>query len=189
MPITIPSPYVVGFADISLTDVASVGGKNASPGELFRFAQAKNRARLVAADAVRDRGRGDVVSLMAILDAEAVPHATSATELGVSGYTFGDLHDPERLASLYERFCEEVETVDPELWHDWDGLSLDGGRAASADCRIESARRDGRPRQPLRRAPLPGAAERRRIDDCGARVRTPSFASKWTSSADACCRT
>ncbi len=56
---------------------------------------------------------------MAIVDAEAVPRATSATALGVSWYTFGDLHDPERLASLYERFREEVETVDPELWHNW----------------------------------------------------------------------
>ncbi len=42
------------------------------------------------------------------------------TKLGVSGYTFGDLHDPDRLASLYERFCEEVEAADPELWHEWD---------------------------------------------------------------------
>ena len=28
--------------------------------------------------------------------------------MGVAGYTFGHLHDPERLASLYERFCEDV---------------------------------------------------------------------------------
>ena len=56
---------------------------------------------------------------MAILDAGAVPHATSATGLGISRYTFGDLHDPDRLASLYERFCEEVETVDPQLWGTW----------------------------------------------------------------------
>ncbi len=46
--------------------------------------------------------------------------ATSTTTLGVPGYTFGDLHDPERLASLYERFCEEVEAADLELWHDWE---------------------------------------------------------------------
>ena len=45
--------------------------------------------------------------------------ATSTTVLGVPGYTFGDLHDPERLASLYERFCEEVGAADPELWHEW----------------------------------------------------------------------
>ena len=40
--------------------------------------------------------------------------------LGVSGYTFADLHDPERLASLYERFCEEVASTDPALWREWD---------------------------------------------------------------------
>ena len=32
----------------------------------------------------------------------------ASSSLGVPGYTFADLHDPERLASLYERFCEEV---------------------------------------------------------------------------------
>ena len=36
------------------------------------------------------------------------------------GYTFADLHDPERLASLYERFCEEVEAADPAFWAEWD---------------------------------------------------------------------
>src|SRR5580765_1190489 len=40
--------------------------------------------------------------------------------LGVRGYTFDDLHDPKRLASLYERFCEEVESADPALWRQWD---------------------------------------------------------------------
>ena len=40
--------------------------------------------------------------------------ATSTPTLGVPGYTSGDLHDPERLASLYERFCEEVEAADLE---------------------------------------------------------------------------
>ena len=32
----------------------------------------------------------------------------ASSSLGVPGYTFADLHDPERLSSLYERFCEEV---------------------------------------------------------------------------------
>jgi phosphoenolpyruvate synthase/pyruvate phosphate dikinase len=41
MPITIPSPCVVGVADISLTDVARVGGKNVSLGELFRSPRRK----------------------------------------------------------------------------------------------------------------------------------------------------
>ena len=44
----------------------------------------------------------------------------SSTSLGVSGYTFADLHQTERLASLYERFCEEVSAADPALWREWD---------------------------------------------------------------------
>ncbi len=41
-------------------------------------------------------------------------------ELGVAGYTFADLHEPERLASLYHRFCEQVQADDPALWARWD---------------------------------------------------------------------
>src|SRR3977135_1299703 len=47
-----------------------------------------------------------------------MPVATTA--LGVPGYTFADLHEPERLSSLYERFCEEVQASDPALWRDWE---------------------------------------------------------------------
>src|SRR5262245_38123868 len=51
-------------------------------------------------------------------------HTTSATSsgmpLGVPGYTFADLHHPERLSSLYDRFCEEVQFADPALWREWD---------------------------------------------------------------------
>ena len=39
--------------------------------------------------------------------------------LGVPGYTFADFHEPERLASLYERFCEEASAADPALWREW----------------------------------------------------------------------
>src|SRR5262245_43045596 len=46
--------------------------------------------------------------------------AVSSNSLGVSGYSFADLHDPERLSSLYERFCEQVAADDPALWRDWD---------------------------------------------------------------------
>ena len=49
-----------------------------------------------------------------------VPAAAASTDLGVPGYTFADLHEPERLASLYERFCEEVEAADPAFWAQWD---------------------------------------------------------------------
>src|SRR5580765_5950635 len=44
----------------------------------------------------------------------------AATPLGVPGYTFADLHEPERLASLYDRFCEEAAAADPVLWREWD---------------------------------------------------------------------
>src|SRR3954471_21680292 len=45
----------------------------------------------------------------------------ASTPLGVPGYTFADLHEPERLASLYERFCEETAAADPVLWGEWGG--------------------------------------------------------------------
>ena len=44
----------------------------------------------------------------------------ATTPLGVPGYTFADLHEPERLASLYNRFCEEAAAADPALWREWD---------------------------------------------------------------------
>jgi NAD(P)H-flavin reductase/NADPH-dependent glutamate synthase beta subunit-like oxidoreductase len=44
----------------------------------------------------------------------------ASTALGVSGYSFADLHDPERLASLHERFCEELQAADPAFWSRWD---------------------------------------------------------------------
>src|SRR5262245_38574330 len=40
--------------------------------------------------------------------------------LGVPGYSFADLHDPDRLHSLYDRFCEEVRAADPAFWLEWD---------------------------------------------------------------------
>src|SRR3954467_14198979 len=43
------------------------------------------------------------------------PMTIALTELGVPGYTFADLHEPERLASLYDRFCEEAAAADPVL--------------------------------------------------------------------------
>ncbi len=46
--------------------------------------------------------------------------ASSHAPLGVPGYTFADLHEPERLASLYDRFSEEVNAADPALWQAWD---------------------------------------------------------------------
>src|SRR4029079_14928344 len=40
--------------------------------------------------------------------------------LGIPGYSYTDLHDPERLSSLYERFCEQVNADNPALWMGWD---------------------------------------------------------------------
>jgi NADPH-dependent glutamate synthase beta subunit-like oxidoreductase/NAD(P)H-flavin reductase len=42
------------------------------------------------------------------------------TPLGIPGYTFADLHQPERLASLHERFCEQVRADDASLWARWE---------------------------------------------------------------------
>ena len=42
------------------------------------------------------------------------------TALGLPGYTFEDLHRPDRLASLYDRFCEQVRATDPAFWLEWD---------------------------------------------------------------------
>ena len=46
--------------------------------------------------------------------------AVASDALGIPGYSFADLHDPERLSSLYERVCEEVQASDPALWVRWD---------------------------------------------------------------------
>ena len=46
--------------------------------------------------------------------------ASPEMPLGIAGYTYADLHVPERLASLYDRFCEEVSTTDPSFWAAWD---------------------------------------------------------------------
>ena len=51
----------------------------------------------------------------------------SNISLGVPGYTFADLHDPERLGSLYDRFCEEVAAADPALWAEWDAYRQTAG--------------------------------------------------------------
>jgi NADPH-dependent glutamate synthase beta subunit-like oxidoreductase/NAD(P)H-flavin reductase len=47
------------------------------------------------------------------------PSPSARSPLGLPGYTFGDLHVPERLASLYDRFVEDVRASDPGLWTEW----------------------------------------------------------------------
>src|SRR5262249_20430642 len=56
---------------------------------------------------------------------ESKPQTAPFTKLGVSGYTFADLHDPARLASLHDRFVEEVQAVDAALWREWDAYRRD----------------------------------------------------------------
>ena len=46
--------------------------------------------------------------------------AAPTTPLGVAGYIFSDLHQPDRLASLYDLFCEHVRAADATLWREWD---------------------------------------------------------------------
>jgi hypothetical protein len=50
----------------------------------------------------------------------AMSDSSSTSQLGIPGYTFADLHEPDRLASLYDRFCEEAHAADPALWLQWD---------------------------------------------------------------------
>jgi len=47
------------------------------------------------------------------------------SSLGVPGYSYADLYDPERLSSLYERFCEQVRADNPALWLEWDSYRRD----------------------------------------------------------------
>ncbi|MGE3956596.1 MAG: FAD-dependent oxidoreductase [Vicinamibacterales bacterium] len=45
---------------------------------------------------------------------------TPQMPLGIPGYTYADLYEAERLASLYDRFCEEVQATDGAFWAEWD---------------------------------------------------------------------
>ena len=40
--------------------------------------------------------------------------------LGLPGYSYADLYETDRLASLYDRFCEEVQAADDPFWAEWD---------------------------------------------------------------------
>src|SRR5262245_11905472 len=57
--------------------------------------------------------------------------ASSETSLGIPGFTFADLHDPDRLASLYDRFTEIVQTTDGPLWARWDAYRRNPDAARS----------------------------------------------------------
>jgi NAD(P)H-flavin reductase/NADPH-dependent glutamate synthase beta subunit-like oxidoreductase len=60
--------------------------------------------------------------------------ASPQMPMGIGGFTYADLHDPERLALLYERFCEEVRATEPAFWHEWDAYRTapDAPRSAVA---------------------------------------------------------
>jgi NAD(P)H-flavin reductase/NADPH-dependent glutamate synthase beta subunit-like oxidoreductase len=40
--------------------------------------------------------------------------------LGIDGFSYADLHAPDRLRDLYELFCRDVARADPGLWAEWD---------------------------------------------------------------------
>ena len=44
---------------------------------------------------------------------------TSNTPLGIGGFSFADLHQPARLRELHQRFVEQVNATEPELWSEW----------------------------------------------------------------------
>ncbi len=70
-----------------------------------------------------------------------VPSAQQA--LGVPGFTFADLHAPDRLKALYDRFVEDVRGLDPDLWTRWDRYVADagapGGPVAESNLIVEMA--------------------------------------------------
>ncbi len=42
------------------------------------------------------------------------------TALGISGFTFADLHQPSRLRDLHNQFVTTVKATEPELWAQWE---------------------------------------------------------------------
>jgi NADPH-dependent glutamate synthase beta subunit-like oxidoreductase/NAD(P)H-flavin reductase len=45
--------------------------------------------------------------------------------LGIAGFTFADLHRPERLRDLYVQFADEVQHTEPDLWTAWEAYRVD----------------------------------------------------------------
>jgi NADPH-dependent glutamate synthase beta subunit-like oxidoreductase/NAD(P)H-flavin reductase len=52
------------------------------------------------------------------------PLPAASDPLGLSGFSFADLHDPLRLSALYQRFVETVRQAEPELWQRWEQYAL-----------------------------------------------------------------
>ncbi|MEQ1908513.1 MAG: FAD-dependent oxidoreductase [Vicinamibacterales bacterium] len=51
--------------------------------------------------------------------------ASPQMPMGIGGFIYSDLHEPDRLASLYERFCEEVRSTDAAFWSEWAAYSAE----------------------------------------------------------------
>ena len=81
--------------------------------------------------------------------------------LGISGYTFADLHEPER-SRVAVRAVLRGGARRPGLLGRVGRVSAAARRAASAGGAVESADRDGAARQPFRRAAVRRRARRRR---------------------------
>jgi pyruvate,water dikinase len=119
------STFVIDFADISLRDLASVGGKNASLGELFRalkpqgvgvldgFATTAHAYRcLLGTDGLEDRLR----SIFSPFDAENLVELSRRGEAARAAVLETRLPDDVRASILagYERLCSRLGR-EPEL--------------------------------------------------------------------------
>jgi pyruvate,water dikinase len=119
------SAYVMDFADISLTDLAKVGGKNASLGELFRALEPKGvhvvdgfattadaYRRLLATNGLEERLR----SLFSPFDPEDLQQLSRRGEAARAAVLETPIPDDLRAAILraHERLCRRLGR-DPEL--------------------------------------------------------------------------
>ncbi len=48
------------------------------------------------------------------------PSTSPDTTLGIPGFSFADLHQPDRLRDLHRHFVDEVKATEPELWKQWE---------------------------------------------------------------------
>jgi len=51
---------------------------------------------------------------------DTVPLAAEELQLGVAGFSYSDLYEPDRLRALHQRFDDEVRSEAPEFWARWD---------------------------------------------------------------------
>ncbi|MEI6667314.1 MAG: pyridine nucleotide-disulfide oxidoreductase [Acidobacteriota bacterium] len=56
----------------------------------------------------------------------------AALTLGVPGFSYPDLHEPDKLRDLYDVFAREVTRQDPELWQQWDAYRSHPAHALGA---------------------------------------------------------